>query len=160
MTRVNHDSYFPLLSQVDLSNTKIHSFQIGHLSKKCENLIKLSLQNCKNVTDFLFQEMQMEVHLTGEIPSLSNFLQHVNLSHTSCTEIAIFCLINEEMFPRLISVRLEAIKMSREALTEILLRRLTVMQLPSPCPYLYGMPQLLEEFLDIDSFVPDLTDFC
>ena len=78
----------------------------------------------------------MEADLTGEIPSSSNSLQHVNLSHTSCTEIAIFFLINEEIFPNLISIRLEAINMSRKDITEILLRRPTVMQLPSPCPYL------------------------
>ena len=154
-----HTMHFRLLSQIDLSNTKIHSFQIGHLLKKCENLIELSLQNCKNVTDFLFQEIQLAVDLTGEIPSSSNSLQYVNLSHTSCTEITIFCLINEEIFPRLISVRLEAIKMSRKDITEILLRRPTIMQLPSPCPYLYELPQLSEEFPDIDSFVPDLTDY-
>ena len=154
-----HTMHFRLLSQIDLSNTKIHCFQIGYLIRKCENLIELLLQNCKNVTDFLFQEIQMEADLTGEIPSSSDSLQHVNLSHTSCTEIAIFCLINEEIFPNLISIRLEAIKMSRKDITEILLRRPTVMQLPSPCPYLYGMPELSEEFPDIDSFVPDLTDY-
>ena len=52
-----HTMHFRLLSQIYLSNTKIHCFQIGHLIRKCENLIELSLQNCKNVTDFLFQEI-------------------------------------------------------------------------------------------------------
>ena len=39
-----HTMHFRLLSQIDLRNTKIHCFQIGHLIRKCENLIELSLQ--------------------------------------------------------------------------------------------------------------------
>ena len=43
-------------------------------------------------------------------------------------------------------------------MTEIPLRRPTVMELPSPCPYLNGMPDMSEDdFSDVAYFGADLT---
>ena len=67
--------------------------------------------------------------------------------------------MDENIFSSLTFITLQGIKMSQKDLIEILLRRPTVMQLPSPCPHLSGMPYILdrvpERFADIDA---DLTD--
>ena len=86
-------------------------------------------------------------------------LSKMDVSYTSCTSLVIFCLIDEDVFPNLVSIGLEAIKMSETDVTELPLRRPTVMELPSPCPYLYGMPDVSEDdFSDVADFGPDLTD--
>ena len=67
--------------------------------------------------------------------------------------------LSEDVFPNLVSIGLEAIKMSKKDVTEIPLRSPTVMELPSPFPYLYGMPDMSEDyFSDVADFGPDLTD--
>ena len=49
--------------------------------------------------------------------------------------------------------------MSKKDVTEIPLHRPTVMELPSPCPYVYGMPDMSEDdFSDVADFGPDLAD--
>ena len=68
--------------------------------------------------------------------------------------------MDENIFSSLTSITLQGIKMSQKDLIEILLRRpATVVQLPSPCPDLSGMPYILdrvpERFADIGA---DLTD--
>ena len=101
----------------------------------------------------------MEATISGEVPELAHSIKKVDLSDTSCTSLVIFCLIDEDVFPNLVSIGLEAIKMSKKDVTEIPLRRPTVMELPSPCPYLYGMLDMSEDdFSDVADFGPDLTD--
>ena len=158
----NH-TRLPFLAQIDLSHTTINLFQVAFLLRKCGNLIEISLQNCKNVTDHVFQHIHMEATISGEVPELAHFIEKVDLSYTSCTSLVIFCLIDENVFPNLagnlVSIGLEAIKMSKKDVTEIPLCRATVMELPSPCPYLYGMPEMSEDdFSDVADFGPDLTD--
>ena len=67
--------------------------------------------------------------------------------------------MDENIFSSLTSITLQGIKMSQKDLIEILLRRPTVVMLPSPCPHLSGMPYILdrapERFADIGA---DLTD--
>ena len=49
--------------------------------------------------------------------------------------------------------------MSEKDVTEIPLRRQTIIELPNPCLYLYGMPDMSEDdFSDVADFGPDLTD--
>ena len=51
---VSNDTRLPILAEIDLSHTTINSFQVSFLLGKCDNLIEISLQNCKNVTDHVF----------------------------------------------------------------------------------------------------------
>ena len=154
----NH-TRLPFLAKIDLSHTTINSFQVVFLLRKCDNLIQISLQNCKNVTDHVFQCIHMEATISGEVPELAHSIKKVDLSYTSCTSLVIFCLKDEDVFPNLVSIGLEVIKMSKKDVTEILLRRPTVMELPSPCPYLYGMPDMSEDdFSDVADFGLDLAD--
>ena len=156
---VSNHPRLPFLAKIDLSHTTINSFQVAFLLRKCGNLIEISLQNCKNVTDHVFQHIHMEATISGEVPELAHTIEKVGLSYTSCTSLVIFCLIDEDVFPNLVSIGLEAIKMSKKDVTEIPLHRPTVMELPSPCPYLYGMPDMSEDdFSDVADFGPDLTD--
>ena len=107
----------------------------------------------------MFQHIHMDATISGEVPELAHSIEKVDLSYTSCTSLVIFCLIDEDVFPNLVSIGLEAIKMSKKDVTEIPLRRPTVMELPSPCPFLYGMPDMSEDdFSDVADFGPDLTD--
>ena len=107
----------------------------------------------------MFQHIHMEATVSGEVPGLAHSIEKVDLSYTPCTSLVIFCLIDEDVFPNLVSIGLEAIKMYKKDVTEIPLRRPTVMELPSPCPYLYGMPDMSEDdFSDVADFGPDLTD--
>ena len=87
----------------------------------------------------------MKATISGEVPELAHTIEKVDLSymHTSCTSLVIFCLIDEDVFPNLVSTGPDAIKMSiKKDVIEIPLRRPTVMELPSPCPYFYGMPDM------------------
>ena len=87
----------------------------------------------------------MEATISREVPELAHSIENVDLNYTSCTSLVIFCLIDDDVFPNLVSIGPEAIKMSKKDVTEIPLRRPTVMELPSPCPYIYGMPGMSED---------------
>ena len=110
----------------------------------------------------MFQHVHKEATISGEVPELTHSIKkvdwNVDLSYTSCTSLVIFCLIDEDVFPNLVSIRLGAIKMSKKDVTEIPLRRPTVIELPSHCPYLYGMADMSDDFSDVADFGPDLTD--
>ena len=106
----------------------------------------------------MFQHVHMEATISGEVPELAHSIKKVDLSYTSSTSLVIFCLIDEDVFPNLVSIGLEAIKMSKKDVTEIPLRRPTVMELPSHCHYLYGMADMSDDFSDVADFGPDLKD--
>ena len=90
---------------------------------------------------------------------MAHSIEKVDFSYTSYTSLVIFCLIDKDVFPNLVSIGLEAIKMSKKDVTEIPLRRPTIKELPSPCPYLHGMPDMPEgDFSRVADFGPDLTD--
>ena len=87
----------------------------------------------------------MEATISVEVSESAHSIEKVYLSYTLCNSPVNFCLIDEDVFPNLVSTGLEALKMSKKDVTEIPLRRATVTQLPSPCPYLYGMPDMSED---------------
>ena len=152
--------HFPSLVKIDLSQTTVNSFQVQFLILKCKMLSEISLKNCRSVTDHVFEAIHFEADLTGEIPVSADSLQSIDLSHSACTEKTIFCLLDENIFPCLASVTLEGIRMMKNNVTEILSRQPTAIQLPSPCPYLFGMLYIPDQVPDrFADFGPDLTDY-
>ena len=85
----NH-TRLPFLAKIDLSHTTINSFQVAFLLRKCGNLIEISLQNCENVTDHVFQHIHMEATISGEVPELAHSIEKVDLSYTSFTSLVFF----------------------------------------------------------------------
>ena len=58
---LNH-THLPFLAKIDLSDMMINSFQVAFLLWKCDNLIEISSQNCRDVTDHVFQHIHMEAN--------------------------------------------------------------------------------------------------
>ena len=87
---VSNHTRLPFLAKIDPSHTMINSFQVAFLLRKCDNVIEISLQNCKNVTDHVFKHIYMEATISGEVPELAHSIEKVDLSYTSCSSPVIF----------------------------------------------------------------------
>ena len=111
---VSNHTRLPFLIEIDLSHTMINSFQVMLLLWKSDNLMEISLQNCKNVTDHVFQHIYMEATISGGVPELAHSIEKVDLSYTLCTSPNIFCLIDKNVFPNLIPIGPEAVKISKK----------------------------------------------
>lgn len=152
--------HFPSLSEIEIIGTSLNNLQAKDLILKSKQLTKISLQNCQRISDYLFQSIHMEAELLEEVSDSINFLQHIDISKTSCTIDTILCLLDEEIFPNLTSINLESIKLCKNDIAELIRKRPSTARLPYPRPFIFGMPSWTDagdEDLD-DSYGPDLTD--
>ena len=109
----------------------IHTYKLMHLV-------------CLIINDHLLQNQCCLLRLFWKLLSSAFF------GHITCKLICkLICnyehqVLDENIFSSLTSITLQGIKTSQKDLIEILLRRPTVVQLPSPCPYLSEMRYILD----------------